>query len=125
LRWSSFETWNKLMTPSFLWKYPIFHIKGTRNFGCIPRSNRRQLMFCVAGEIFVFLSGCLIPWMLLLVGIVKGQNFGIFPNVTLIILILLSLYGCQFSFILFNNRELFVSSMRHIVQLENDLSNGK
>jgi hypothetical protein len=125
LRWDSFETWNKLMNPSFLWKYPTFHIKGSRSFGCIPRSNRRQILFTIIGETFVFLFGFLGSFLLLLVEVLTGQSFGVFANMFLTLVALLATSSLQFSFVLFTNRELFVSGMRHIVYLESDLSIGK
>jgi hypothetical protein len=125
LRWDSFETWNKLMNPSFLWKYPTFHIKGSRSFGCIPRSNRRQILCTIIGETFVFLVGFLGSFLLLLVEVLTGQSFGVFANMFLTLVALLAASSLQFSFVLFTNRELFVSAMRHIVHLESHLSIGK
>jgi hypothetical protein len=125
LRWSSFETWNKLMRPPFLWKYPTFHIKRTRSFGCIPHSNRRQKLHTIIGETVVFLFGFCSPCLVLLVEVFKGQNLGLFPNLVLIFSVLVSSFSTQFSLILFNNRNLFVSTTKHIVQLESRLSNGK
>jgi hypothetical protein len=125
LRWSSFHTWKKLMTPSFLWKYPTFHIQGTRSFGCIPQSNRREIIFTIIGESLLFVYGFCGPCFLLLVEVLKGDNFGLFSNIILILHILFSSFSIQFSFILFNNRELFVSTTRHFVSLESRLSNGK
>jgi hypothetical protein len=125
LRWSSFETWNKLMTPPFLWKYPTFHIKRTRSFACIPHSNRRQALYTIIGESILFLYGSVGPCLLLLLEVLTGRNLGLFPNLVLIFSTTVCSLSVQFSFILFNNRDLFVSSTKHVVQLESHLSNGK
>jgi hypothetical protein len=125
LRWSSFETWHKLMTPPFLWKYPTFHIQGTRRFGCIAKSNKRQVLCTIIGESVIFISLLLVPCVLLLAEVLTAQNFGLLPNLVLLICTASSYGSLLFSYVLFNNRELFVSTMAHVVQLESQLSNGK
>jgi hypothetical protein len=125
LRWSSFETWNKLMTPSFLWKYPTFHIQGTRRFGCIPQSNKRQRISTIIGESVLFIILFFVPCLLLIEQVVTGQNLGLLPNLVLLICAATSSFSLQFSFVLLSNRELFVLTTRHVVQLESQLSYGK
>jgi hypothetical protein len=125
LRWSSFETWNKLMTWKYLWKYPTFPILGTRTLGFMPRSNRRQTIFTIIGESLLFIIMLFVPCLLLIVEILYGQNLGLLPNLILIFLIVISSLSMQFSFVLFNHRELVASMTTCIVDLESQLSNGK
>jgi hypothetical protein len=125
LRWSSFETWNKLMTWKYLWKYPTFPILGTRTFGFMPRSNRRQTIFTIIGESLLFIIMLFVSCLLLIVEILYGQNFGLLPNLVLIFLIVISSLSMQFSIVLFNHRELVASMTTCIVDLESQLSNGK
>jgi hypothetical protein len=100
-------------------------VKGSGKFGCIPRSNSRQIIVTIIGESLVFLFGIVGYSALLLVEVVKGENFGFLPNLFLIFWMLVSSFSVEFSFVLLKNRELFVSSMRHVVQMESNLSNGK
>jgi hypothetical protein len=113
------------MTWNYIWKYPTFHIQGTRWFGCLTHSNRRQILFTVIGESLVFIILFLLACLLLLVEVIKGQNFGLLPNLVLFLITVESSLGTQFCSALFNHRRLFVSITTRIVKLESQLSNSK
>jgi hypothetical protein len=55
----------------------------------------------------------------------RGQNLGLLPNLVLFLITVESSLGTVFSLVLFNHRELFVSTTARIVKLESQLSNGK
>jgi hypothetical protein len=88
-------------------------------------SSRRQILFTIIGESVVFIFLFFFSCLLLLVEVIKGQDFGLVPNLVLIVIIGGSSLGTQFSFVLFNHRELLVSTLLHAVTLESQLSNGK
>jgi hypothetical protein len=108
-----------------LWKYPTFHIQGARRFGCLTRSNRRQILFTIIGESVVFITLFLVSCVLLLVEVMRGENLGLLPNLVLFLITVESSLGTLFCLVLFNHRELFVSTTTRIVKLESQLSNGK
>jgi hypothetical protein len=113
------------MTWNVLWKYPTFHIQGTRWFGCLTHSNRRQILFTVIGESLVFIILFLLACLLLLVEVMRGENLGLLPNLVFFLITVESSLGTLFCLVLFNHRELFVSISTRIVKLESQLSNGK
>jgi hypothetical protein len=79
----------------------------------------------VIGETFVFLFGFFGSFVLLLLEVLTGQSFGVVVNIFLIIVLLIAAFSTQFSLILFTNRDLFLSMMKHIVCFESHLSSGK
>jgi hypothetical protein len=83
------------------------------------------MLFTIIGESVSFITIFFISCLLLLLEILQGQNFGLLPNAALIFITVVSSFSSQFSFVLFNNRELFVSTTNHLVNLESQLSNGK
>jgi hypothetical protein len=110
---------------SFRLEFPTFYITGTRSFGCIPRSNRRQLLCTIVGETLGFLFGFFCSFVLIMLEVLTGQNFEVVVNMVLIVVSLIAAFSMQFSLILFTDRELFVSMMMHIFCLESYLYSGK